>query len=512
MRAPSYAFVQCTTSSANTAFDNSAKHVFDTDHGSVVFADDISDDITWNKTAGTFTFRDDGIYHIVANLITETASGTRTHTITFNLNSDSAIYTAAALVPAAFDPIGHTHQRIISVSAGDVLHIKGVASANTFALNAGSSLVINRITSDVYASSTVSTAGSNSTTSEFNPLDTDGDGPAFASTHKIANGITFTGNAGSMTVPSAGRYLIMVTNFHAASSTTNSNITLELKEGSNILVTGDTRNHSSTDPEESTISTIEDLAADAVLTITWDIGSGVCHAAVGTTFTVYRLNDELKARKSALDFSNFISVVSKAQSAATGAAINKFDEDSYSSADFDQRAGSGITFGASDGSFTVEKSGFYWVFYNPIITVASDAVITMKILVNGAAVITAAPKIDSLNDPQNRSLTGVFTLSAGDVVTSTVDSDSANIQQDAGSSMVIVRMADWINKESTAAELIGDDFTINTFAEDVLDAQHQSFTEQPPFILGTRGPISLRRRSVGTDQEAPIVSLGRKKI
>ena len=295
MRAPSYAFVECTTSSANTAFDNSAKHVFDTDHGSVVFADDISDDITWNKTAGTFTFRDDGIYHIVANLITETASGTRTHTITFNLNSDSAIYTAAALCPAAFDPIGHTHQRIISVSAGDVLHIKGVADANTFALNAGSSLVINRITSDVYASSTVSTAGSNSTTSEFNPLDTDGDGPAFSTASKIASGVTFTGNAGSMTVPSAGRYLIMVTNFHAASSTTNSNITLELKEGSNILVTGDTRNHSNTDPEESTICTIEDLAANAVLTITWDIGSGVCHAAVGTTFTVYRLNDELKA-------------------------------------------------------------------------------------------------------------------------------------------------------------------------------------------------------------------------
>tara|TARA_R100000008_G_scaffold81707_1_gene65248 strand:+ start:105 stop:1643 length:1539 start_codon:yes stop_codon:yes gene_type:complete len=511
MRAPSYAFVECTTSSANTAFDNSAKHVFDTDHGSVVFADDISDDITWNKTAGTFTFRDDGIYHIVANLITETASGTRKHTFTFNLNSDSAIYTAAATVPAAMDPIGHTHQRIISVSAGDVLHIKGVADANTFALNAGSSLVINRVTSDVYASSTVSTAGSNSTTDEFNPLDTDGDGPAFASTHKVANGITFTGNAGSMTVPSAGRYLIMVTNFHAATSTTNSNITIKLKEGTNVLVTGATRNNNATDPEETTIFTIEDLDADEVLTTTWDIGSGVCHADLGTTFTVYKLNDDIKARKSALDFSNFISVVSKAQSDATGAAVNKFDEDSYSSADFDTRMASGIAFASSTGRFTVDISGTYWVFYNPIITVAGDAVITMKILVNDTAVITAVPKIDSYNDPQNRSLTGVFVLSAGDYVTATVDSNSPNIQQDAGSSMVIIRMADWLNKESTAAQLIGDDFVTNTFAEDVMDVQHQSFVDQLPFILGTRGPISLRRRSVSADHKAPIVSSGGKK-
>ena len=136
MRAPSYAYVECTTSSANTAFDTSAKHVFDADHGSVVFTDDISDDIVWDRSAGTFNFKETGIYHIVANLITESDTATNIHTFTFNLNSDSAIYTGAALCPAAFDPVGHTHQRIISISAGDVLHIKGVSSANKFALNA----------------------------------------------------------------------------------------------------------------------------------------------------------------------------------------------------------------------------------------------------------------------------------------------------------------------------------------------------------------------------------------
>jgi hypothetical protein len=129
MPAASYANIVCTTSSANTAVGTSAAHVFDTDHGSSAWSNNISDDITWDQSGGTITFAADGIYHVVANLITETASGTRTHTITFNLNSDSAIYTGAGLVPAAFDPVAHTHQRIISISAGDVLHIKGVADA-----------------------------------------------------------------------------------------------------------------------------------------------------------------------------------------------------------------------------------------------------------------------------------------------------------------------------------------------------------------------------------------------
>jgi hypothetical protein len=124
MPAASFAEVLCTTSSGNTAIGTSAIALFDEDHNSVVFSNQISDDIVWDRTAGTFRFKNDGIYHVVVNLITETAAGTRTHTVTFNLNSAAAIYTGAALTPAAFDPLSHTHQRIISISAGDVLHVK----------------------------------------------------------------------------------------------------------------------------------------------------------------------------------------------------------------------------------------------------------------------------------------------------------------------------------------------------------------------------------------------------
>ena len=506
MAAPSYAKILCTTSSANTAIATSALYVFDSDHGSVVFSSDISDDIIWDESAGTITFQNAGVYHIVANLITESAAGIRTHTVTFNLNSDSAIYTGAAQCPAAFDPLSHTHQRIISVDDGDVLHIKGVASASTFGINAGSSLVINKITSRVYASSTVSTAGSNDTTSEFNPLDTDlTGGPAFATAHKIASGITFSGTAGSMTVPSAGRYLIMVNNLIGAGGSTNSDVAIHIKSGASELYTITTRAHNNTDVEETSICLIEDLAAAAVLTMTWDIGSGNCFAALGTTFTVYKLNEDLQGRQEVIDINNAsICVVNKASSEDAASEYNGFDEDLYSSPDFDTRYTNDITFASGDGTFTIGSKGTYWIFYTAQISTASDAQVTTKIKLNGTAIYTSVAKIDSLNDPMNRTHSTIIDCVGGDSITTTVDSDSPNITHLAGSTITIIKIPDWANKRTTPEDLIDSGFRINSFSQDHLSAQHDRHADQVPFIFGVPGPLSLRKRN-----SAPIITVGK---
>ena len=343
---------------------------------------------------------------------------------------------------------------------------------------------------------TVSTAGSNDTTSEFNPLDTDGDGPNMAlDTHRIASGITFAGSAGSMTVPSAGRYFIMINNFIGATSGTNSDCTIHLKEGSNELLTVATRVHNNTDVEETTICVIEDLAAAAVLTITYDMGSGGCFAAVGTTFTVYKLNDDVKKRQEALDLvTSSVCVVNKASSEDAASEYNGFDEDNYSSADFDSRFSKNMVFNSGDGTFTIGTKGTYWIFYTAQISTASDAVVTTKIKLNGTAIMTAVAKIDSLNDPMNRTFMKIVNCVAGDSITTTVDSDSPNITHLAGSTMTIVRIPDWKHKETTGSSQIGDDLTINTFSQGGLSAQRQRSADQVPFILGVKGPMSLRGR------------------
>jgi len=245
--------------------------------------------------------------------------------------TEDDIYTGSIFVNKDMDPVEATHQRIIAVKTGDRLQLQIKTGGDTMGVGAGTSLTITEVDSGVYASSTVTTAGSNSTTSEFNPLDTDGDGPTFASGGKIASGITFSGAAGSMTVPVAGKYLIMITNFHSAGSVTNSDIEMKLKSGSDTIYTGSSRNNSTVDPIESTIFVIESLAASAVLTLKWDIGSGTCFADVGTTFSIYRLiegtNTNPSPRKRGQDL--YASVVSKMPITATGAAVNPFDEDSY---------------------------------------------------------------------------------------------------------------------------------------------------------------------------------------
>jgi hypothetical protein len=66
--------------------------------------------------------------------------------------------------------------------------------------------------------------------------------------------------------------------------------------------------------------------------------------------------------------------------------------------------------------------------------------------------------------------------------------------------------------ESTPSGLISDDFTINTYSQDNLSVQHTRYgPEQVPFILGTRGPLSLRGREWTPLDNAAVVSTGDEK-
>ena len=291
----SFAHVLCTTSSAVDAIAGSALPIFDSDHEDVVFSSNTSSDITYTATAGTFTFAKAGTYHVVLTLVASQETSDRLQTTTFNLNSASAIYTAAPFIDFAMDPTETTHQRIITIAADDVLHIKTTTPGHTMGIVKGTSVVITEITSGVFASSTVTTAGSNNTTDAFNPFDTDGDGPAFAAAGLIASGVTFAGAAGSMTVPTAGKYLIMINHIFAAGGGTDSDITMLLvrtrDSTDSTLLSNAVRLHSSVDPVEHTMCVIEDLAASDVLTVSYNIGSGRCQAERGATFTVYKLEE-----------------------------------------------------------------------------------------------------------------------------------------------------------------------------------------------------------------------------
>tara|TARA_R110002124_G_scaffold244623_1_gene409713 strand:- start:1281 stop:2810 length:1530 start_codon:yes stop_codon:yes gene_type:complete len=508
MAKPSFANIVCTTSSANTAIGTTAAPVFDTNHGSVVFSNNISDDITWDQTAGegTFTFARDGIYHVVLSLFSVNNAANRDTTVTFTKNSDSAFYTGVHQVLAAMDPAEGTHQKILSISAGDVLNIEALAEAGTIGITKGTSLSITEITSGVYISNTVTTNASTSTTDEFNPYDTDlSGGPVFAAGNQIASAITFTGDAGSWTIAEDGKYFIMVSNFMGSAGATNSNVTIHLKSGDDEIFTGAYRASRVAEPVEATFCVVEDLATGAVLTITWDIGSGQAQANIGSTITLYKIDDTELVRGAP----SFISVLNKAVLTATASEINPFDEDSYSSASFDTRSNGGfIAFDASDGTFTISEAGPYFIIHNQITQAASDAIVTSEVKINDVVKLTFERHIDSNPDPQNTTVHGILDCAVGDVIIVTIDSDSPNIGHDAGSTLTILKLRDgWVFREAVPESYITDNFTLNTFSQDFLSSRHKRDAAQVPFLLGVPGPLSLRGRT----SQVAVVSKGDKK-
>jgi hypothetical protein len=523
----SYAYVLCTTSSAVDAIAGTALPVFDSDHDDVVFTNNTSDDITYTAAAGTFTFAKAGTYHVVLTLVTSQETSDRLQTTTFNLNSASAIYTAAPFIDFAMDPTETTHQRIITIAADDVLHIKTTTPGHTMGIVKGTSVVITEITSGVFASSTVTTAGSNNTTDEFNPFDTDGDGPAFAAAGLIANGVVFDETDASMKIPSSGKYLIMVNNLYAAGGSTNNTNTIRLyrSAGSYDITTADERLfsnavkiHSTVDPTEHTICVIEDLNADDYLAITYDVGAGRVQAELGATFTVIKLQEGQPIAGTGRGLGGYgniyASVMSDQDSTAGSTEVNPFDEGNLTGdATFTTRAISGISFSPAEGTFTVDKPGLYFIMHNPIFQVAGNVVVTTKILVNG--VIVSASDTAFINnvieDPMNLTNTAFVELQRNDVVTVLSDANTAvNLTHKAGSHITMFRYYGFFDSLDTAAAvdgLISDDFTINTFSQGNLSAQYDRNIAQVPFKLGVRGAGTLR----GGCTRPSITKLGDKK-
>tara|TARA_R110002126_G_scaffold58998_3_gene155188 strand:- start:249 stop:1214 length:966 start_codon:yes stop_codon:yes gene_type:complete len=320
-----------------------------------------------------------------------------------------------------------------------------------------------------------------------------------------------------MTVPSAGKYLIMINHMFAAGGTTNSSITMLLKEGSNVLLTNALRLHSTVDPAEHTMCVIEDLSASDVLTVSYDIGSGRCQAELGATFTVIKLQEGQAIAGTGRGLgsygSTYASVVSNQDGAAGATEINPFDEDNLTGdATFTTRASKDITFAPASGKFTVSEPGLYFVMHNAILTAASDVVVTTKILVNGAIVASSdTVHIDSLPDPMNLTNTAFVELKKNDVVTVLTDANTAvNLTHSAGSHITMFRyygFFEFSDINSAAPKLIADDFTINNFSQNNLSTQYDRNIEQVPFRLGVRGAATIR----GKNTISSIPKLGDKK-
>jgi len=527
---PSYASLKVTTSSVTTQLGGPAEPIFDSDHASIVIASDTSYDIAYAPTAGTLTFGRTGIYHIVLSLVTIAHGGDDALTTVSFLQNSTVMYQGLSFGDNEYGSdsgIESTHQRILSITAGDVLTVKASvydgATARTVGVGLGTSLTATEITTGVYASSTVTASGSvNQGNTQYNAYRASAGVTDLAftgSNAKIASGITWDDDKGIMSVPSDGdgTYYVMVNNIHVGptdiSMNNNCHIRLyngEFGEGSPTEIwKGTHRGAKADDPTESTISVIETLAGGDKLSVTFQgasAGKGVV-ATSGSTFTAYKLDDAVTSNQV------HACVYNKAISSWTDTTnISAFKNSNYSSPDLTERAVSGIgslIYSAGTGRFTVSKDGRYFCCFKGLCMAQSADVdkLTSTITVNGDEAFVAESKVDSFPDPLCRSYTTILNLSKDDYVEAWIKASTDAVAVNQGTTLSLFRLPNQSLVEDAPVGLISDDNTINTFSVDNLTVQYgergvdrnngaqvpdQGATDQVPFKFGIRGPGSLR--------------------
>jgi len=508
-RKSSFAHVLCTANSSAGQVGTSLEEMFGSDANDATFSSNVSDDVTYDAAAGTFTFARAGIYHIVLVANTQQETAHRLHSFAMNLNSAAAFYASVKQVNTGYDPVESTHQTIVSLSADDVLHIKMLTAGNTATIAKGTSVTITEITSGHYASQQATATGANTNIDEFNPFDTDyTNNPASYTT--VTAGMTVTGTAGSFTANSAGRYLIMVSNVFvmADQSGGTSQITMKLKKGGTAFATRVVTAIAADDAAENTFCTIENLAAADVLIMTWDTsdttaGDGV-QAVKGTTFTVYKLEEGHHKNGTTSGFFGrpHISVQNtETDFTGTSAEINPFDSDSYDSANsFDTRVANGITFTPADGKFTVSEPGLYAVYFSPVLEINAGNSVDIEIKVNGTIQVSSVGKVANGPDPLDKTVAAFLELNKGDYITVTIEALASGVLEfNTGSQITIFRYFGLFNKVRAKAKgQTKRDHSFDTFSIENLSAQYEGDIEQVPFKLGIRGPGNLRGRTTAS--------------
>jgi hypothetical protein len=444
----------------------------------------------------------------------------------------------AGASPNSYDPVERSFQAILEINQGDELYVRsrGGSSGNINIL-AGSTLVVTKITSNVYGHFHVSTVPSafdngGDGGAAYNPFDLDGNS-GMAYFGEVNRGIIYQPNAAvaPFKTVTAGRYVVAISHIFKASTGSSNNIVV-IKQDATALLTQVTKSRTVDDPTESTTFLILDLPAGVTVGATWDwsgtdSGTDGIKAELGTSFCIYKLSEDDPEYREGNEQNAYITVTNNDQQSNSSATeYNPFDEDNYSSADFKTFASKGISFNSGNGEFKIDqntdaKTGYYWaVFAGPLSVKTGDSDIStadISIKVNGTAQLTIAPKVDTAPDPLDRTVSALLELSPGDVITVTLlSNNSEELHAEAGCTFSLHRVAVTKFSKTSVKNLIGLDNTINTFAIDNLSAQHAGSTsEQAPFSAGVG--LSLRGRTPDVDAKWPaldqysFVSIGDKK-
>ena len=567
-------YFSISTMSLADGFAGSDTAVFTDDHagGTVPDITANSRDLTWDRSTGALTIRDAGTYLILVNWGLEAVSGGTTfETVSFamQVNETQTWPHATNYMEVGtaqnYDPWGSSAIWVYTAAAGAVIKPVMKSDGTGIKLSYGSTFSVLKAEGNYgYAHYSVTSTNTNESKQvTYLPMQngavSNGETGGTIVTGPMKN-VSYTQSNGYYTLdasasPPLGHALILyswngrVLAYHSGGFNTSK--ILSLLVGPNAALTAgdvidgafdyagdaaaqansaDATLHmasgsTSGAPREHTVAAMVtgSTAGDKVYPSLYQNSKTYLGSCAGSSFTYFDITNSNGSNSSAYLSMKFEEITYNAGLKLAGAdGINTFDTDIYYG-NVEKSyyvSPTGITIDESAGTFTLTHSGTYFIHWALAIAGgSSDGTKTrvLKILANDSAIFQAPWTFDDSHKPNAKDATLMVNLNAGDVLKFTCDDVYGWV---AAAFLNIVKVDDvgaHTLQDGTVAEaLIADDFTINTHAINTLSRQYDRVPDQVPFILGTRGPLSLRGRTVGTaptatTDTAPHTSTGDKK-
>ena len=467
-------------------------------------------DIVYDSTAGSLSFGASGTYFIAFSAPTDCGAVTGGTVIAkIKLNGADVIVTPSMTIRRNKSPRAITLNSMITVQTGDNITISIDGTHATTKTTVGTHIIAVKANGH-FSGARYTVAADETTTASLYPMyDTDNEGGTVVSN---TSGVTYSGADGGFTVSADRRFLLFSTWAFVAGGT--------VSDFSHIFRVGTTTIDELTagmrtiqDPANHTFALVKSVTAADVITVNFDQGGTAGFTALkSTSFSMLDISND--GTQPSAHLSLTLNSDSDAFSTTSG-DIDIFDAGNTSSGFgvTNHTSAAGITYDSSDGTFTVAEAGDYLV----VATIGLDSTTssndpTLKITVNDAAYYAASYGTTATADPISMPVCLVVSLTAGQYLNFFVNNAGAVIND--GSSVSIVRLDDVggskdLFAESVSDKLIDEDYDINTYDPDVINAQYNSVgTAQPPFLLGVPGPLSLRRGLVPS-ATANVISSGK---
>ena len=470
-----------------------------------------SPDIEFDSATGKITAKATGTYLLVFIPSITIASGGIGIDVRIKKNGSTEVLLENLVAFAITDPISATCHKILDLTAGDYIEltVSGTGTTAVVAQN-GTSFTMLKANGD-YASLAQSGDGVQGVA---NTLEVIGDQDLAGSGNIVTNlkNITYASGTGLLT-PANTRPFLLLTTLMGESNTTNQETSIGIYADGSIIDGGSALINKNMDPNEESYGLLKTLTGGETVSGRYQGGTGTkITTKKGTSFSVFDLSNNNGAGTPSAFISFAVAADSDPQGSGDSNAFNDNNWTSYSTTT--HSAATNITYSSNDGTFVVSNSGKYLILWNLFVGSATQSVERdVKILKNGSTVYTTPLMFHTSFDPDEKTVCVILDADAGDSFTFVVNNLRGKI--DNGTSITMVKIDDLkdLHVQSVPADsLIADDFTINSFSAQGLSPQHdRAGTQQVPFALGVRGPMSLRGRRLDSTAPAPNVSTGTKK-